>query len=71
MCVEVRDGAAVVSLTPRLVVTGKVCQVCVCVRERERERDGAAVVSLTPRLVVTGKVCQVCVCVRERETGLL
>ena len=31
MCVEVRDRAAVVSLTPRLVVTGKVCQVCVCV----------------------------------------
>ena len=40
MCVCVRererDGAAVVSLTPRLFVTGKVCQVCVCVRERER-----------------------------------
>ena len=52
---------AVVSLTPRLVVTGKVCQVCVCVCVEVRY--GAAVVSLTPRLVVTGKVCQVCVCV--------
>ena len=36
VCVEVRDGAAVVSLTPRLVVTGKVCQVCVCVCGGER-----------------------------------
>ena len=31
VCERERDGAAVVSLTPRLVVTGKVCQVCVCV----------------------------------------